>query len=114
MGSDKVEPHMKLVTDVICTLAEKGFSVKAEKMKLFVKEFVFLGHLSTPEGLMPTDHLVKAVKDMPIPDVNGEDPKKQLRSFLGMASYVRKFMILPHARTICIVPALVALPMCCR
>ena len=41
---------------------------------------------------MPTDHLVKAVKDMPIPDVNGEDPKKQLRSFLGMASYVRKFI----------------------
>jgi hypothetical protein len=52
-------------------------------MKLFVKEFVFLGHLSTPDGLMPTDHLVKAVKDMPIPDVNGEDPKKQLRSFLN-------------------------------
>ena len=27
MGSDQVEPHLKLVTGVICTLAEKGFSV---------------------------------------------------------------------------------------
>jgi transposase InsO family protein len=92
MGSDDKDHHMRLVTEIVCTLAEKGFSVKAEKMKLFVDEFVFLGHLSTPDGLKPTEHLVAAVKDMPIPDAQCEDPKKQLRSFLGMASYARKFI----------------------
>ena len=79
--------------------AEKGFSVKVEKMHLFVKEFIFLGHLSTETVLEATDHLIEAVKNMPIPQADSEDPKKQLRSFLGMASYARKF-IKDYAKTV--------------
>jgi len=92
MGTDTIEEHIPLVTNVFCRLTEKGFSVKAEKVKLFVKEFVFLGHLSTPEGLRATDRLVEAIKEMPVPSPEAEDPKKQLRSFLGLASYARKFV----------------------
>ena len=40
-----------------------------------------------------TDHLVEAVKNMPKPTADAEDPKKRLRSFLGMASYARKFIL---------------------
>ena len=36
--------------------------------------------------------MLEAIKDMPVPDPAGEDPKKKLRSFLGLASYVRKFI----------------------
>ena len=92
MGSDTIEEHLELVINVMCVLSQKGFSVKASKMSLFVDEFVFLGHKSTPNGLEATDHLVKAIKDMPTPKTTNEDPKKQLRSFLGMASYARKFV----------------------
>jgi len=48
--------------------------------------------LSTETGLEATDHLIEAVKNMPVPQADSEDPKKQLRSFLGMASYARKFI----------------------
>lgn len=92
IGSATVEEHMKLVVNILCTLAERGFSVKAEKMKLFVKEFVFLGHLSTPEGLMVSGTLTEAIQKMPPPTADCEDPKKRLRSFLGLASYARKFI----------------------
>ena len=92
IGTATVEEHMTKVIEAVCTLAEKGFSVKVEKMHLFVKEFIFLGHLSTETGLEATDHLIEAVKNMPIPQADSEDPKKQLRSFLGMASYARKFI----------------------
>ena len=54
--------------------------MKTEKMALFKKEFVFLGHLSTPEGLKGTERLTEAIRKMPIPDPKAEDPKKQLRS----------------------------------
>jgi hypothetical protein len=92
IGTDNVEEHLVKVTEIISKLAEKGFSVKVEKMHLFVEEFIFLGHLSTETGLQATDHLVKAVREMPVPRADQEDAKKQLRSFLGMASYARKFI----------------------
>lgn len=92
IGTETVEQHMKVVVDIVATLAKRGFSVKAEKMKLVVEEFEFLGHLSTPTGLRVTDRTVEAISKMPLPDPNGEDPKTQVKSFLGMASYVRKFV----------------------
>jgi len=36
--------------------------------------------------------MVEAISKMPTPDVTREDPKKQVKSFLGMASYIRKFI----------------------
>ncbi len=47
----------------------------------------FLGHKITQEGLKMDDHKVKAILDW-------EPPKSvsALRSFLGLASYYRKFI----------------------
>ena len=61
-------------------------------MKLVVEEFDFLGHLSTPTGLRATDRMIEAIWKMPPPNPNGEDPKTQVQSFLGMGSYMRKFV----------------------
>ena len=60
-------------------------------MKLFAEEAIFLGHLSTRDGLQTTGHLVQALREMPTP-VGASEPKKRLRSFLGMASYHRKLI----------------------
>ena len=92
IGTDTAEEHMVVLTNIVATLAKRGFSVKAEKMNVFAKEFIFLGHLSTPTGLRATDRMVEAISKMPTPDAAGEDPKKQVKSFLGMASYIRKFV----------------------
>ena len=86
IGTETVEQHMKVVVDIVTTLAKRGFSVKAEKMKLVVEEFEFLGHLSTPTGLRATDRMIDAISKMPPPNPNGEDPKTQVKSFLGMGS----------------------------
>jgi len=91
MGSDTVEDHLPVVSSILVTLARHGFSVKTEKMSLFAREFVFLGHVSTEQGLRVSDTLLKAIREMPVPEASSEDPKKQLRSFLGLGSYARKF-----------------------
>jgi hypothetical protein len=60
---------------------------KLEKCEFGVTEVDFLGHRITQEGLKMDDHKVKAILDW-------EPPKSvpALRSFLGLASYYRKFI----------------------
>jgi hypothetical protein len=60
---------------------------KLEKCEFGVTEVDFLGHRITQEGLVMDDHKVKAILDW-------EPPKSvpALRSFLGLASYYRKFI----------------------
>jgi hypothetical protein len=60
---------------------------KFEKCEFGVSEVDFLGHRITQEGLKMDDHKVKAILDW-------ESPRliPALRSFLGLASYYRKFI----------------------
>ena len=43
IGTDTAEEHMVVLTNIVATLAKRGFSVKAEKMNVFAKEFYLLG-----------------------------------------------------------------------
>jgi hypothetical protein len=68
-------------------LRENKLYAKLEKCKFGMTEVDFLGHRITQEGLVMDDHKVKAILD-------SEPPKSvpALRSFLGLASYYRKFI----------------------
>jgi hypothetical protein len=60
---------------------------KFEKCEFGVTEVDFLGHRITQEGLKMDDHKVKAILDW--------EPRRSVpavRSFLGLASYYRKFI----------------------
>lgn len=47
----------------------------------------YMGHVITPEGLKPDPKKISAIKSMPAPsDV------KSLKRFLGMVSYLAKFL----------------------
>jgi hypothetical protein len=47
----------------------------------------FLGHIVTPQGIAPDPSKVDAVQKLPAPT-----SVSQLRSFLGLARYYRKFI----------------------
>jgi hypothetical protein len=61
--------------------------VKLEKCEFGVLEVDFLGHRITQKGLKMDDHKVKAILDWELPK-----SIPALRSFLGLASYYRKFI----------------------
>jgi hypothetical protein len=85
--SSSMEEHAEHLRKVFQTLRENKLYAKLEKCEFGVAEVDFLGHRITQEGLMMDDHKVKAILDW-------EPPKLvlALRSFLGLASYYRKFV----------------------
>jgi hypothetical protein len=85
--SSSMEEHAEHLRKVFQRLQENKLYAKLEKCEFGVTEVDFLGHRITQEGLMMNDHKVKAILD-------SEPPKSvpALRSFLGLASYYRKFI----------------------
>jgi hypothetical protein len=85
--SGSLEEHAEHLRKVFQRLRENKLYAKFEKCKFGVTEVDFLGHRITQEGLKMDDHKVKAIVDW-------EPPKlvPALRSFLGLASYYRKFI----------------------
>ena len=72
---------------VLQRLEEHKLTVKLEKCSFFKNSCRYLGHIISEEGIKPDPEKVAAVKDFPTPkDLQG------VRSFLGLASYYRKFV----------------------
>jgi hypothetical protein len=85
--SGSLEEHAEHLWKVFQRLKENKLYAKLEKCEFKVTKMDFLGHKITQEGLKMDDHKVKAIMDW-------EPPKliPALRSFLGLASYYRKFI----------------------
>jgi hypothetical protein len=82
-----LEEHAKHLRKVFQRLKENKLYAKLKKCEFRVMEVDFLGHRITQEGLKMDNHKVKAILDW--------EPLKlvlALTSFLGLASYYRKFI----------------------
>jgi hypothetical protein len=85
--SNSLEEHAEHLRKVFQRLRENKLYAKLEKCEFGVTEVDFLGHRITQEGLKMDDHKVKAILDWGPPK-----SVPALRSFLGLASYYRKFI----------------------
>ncbi|GAB5407488.1 MAG: hypothetical protein Aurels2KO_57190 [Aureliella sp.] len=76
--------HLRLVLD---KLAEHNLYAKASKCSIAVKELDFVGHWISADGISPHRSKVQAIRDWePLTSV------PEVRSFLGMVSYYRRFI----------------------
>lgn len=82
-----VEETLDRLEHVLDRLSHAGLKLKPSKCKLFKKKVEFLGHIVSPEGVQTDPAKIEAVKAWPQPTT-----QKQVRSFLGLASYYRKFV----------------------
>ena len=85
--SSTAEEHRELVEFVLRRLQEEGYYAHPAKCEFFQKEVSFLGHVVSATGVAVQEHKVKSVKDWPRPE-----SKTQVRSFLGLTGYYRKFI----------------------
>lgn len=82
-----VARHVVELAAVLERLSNAGLSLKVSKCSFATTQMEYLGHDLTPDGIKPTERLVKAVKDFPTPTEEAE-----VRRFVALAGYYRRFM----------------------
>ena len=85
--SQTFKEHLDLVGRVLATFIKYGMKVNHEKCHWFKHEVSFLGHIISPTGLRKSDSYMKTISDYPKPKTT-----KDLRSFLGLINFQRKFI----------------------
>lgn len=64
-----------------------GLKLHPDKSHFLRREVEFLGHTMGHEGISTLEEKVNSINDWPIPS-----DQTQLKSFLGLASYYRRFV----------------------
>ncbi|GMF44921.1 unnamed protein product [Phytophthora fragariaefolia] len=82
-----VARHAVEVAVVLERLAQAGLSLKASKCVFATTRMEYLGHDLTPDGIQPTDRLVKTIVTFPRPE-----DAAQVRRFVALAGYCRRFV----------------------
>lgn len=87
------EEHLQNLRFVLQRLQEYGLKANLEKCEFFQEKLMYCGHVISQEGLQKSPEKVDAVLKAPKPE-----NLQQLRSFLGLVNYYRRF--LPDLSTI--------------
>eukprot|EP00253_Pinus_taeda_P012064 PITA_12064 len=85
--SRTIEEHHEHLRIVLQTLRKHQLYAKFSKCDFFKEEIQYLGHVISKDGIAVDPEKIKAVMDWPIPkDV------ADVRSFMGLAGYYRRFV----------------------
>ena len=79
--------HLEHLEIVFSRLREAGLKMKRSKCDFFKSEIHYLGHLISPEGLIPLTNKLDSIRHMPVPN-----SAKEIKQFLGLTGYYRKFV----------------------
>ena len=85
--SKTIEKHVEDIETVFKLLAENGLKLKVKKCYFFRNKIDYLGHVVSSEGVAPNEQKIQSILTYPEPRNT-----KELSSFLGLASYYRKFI----------------------
>lgn len=85
--SKSIEEHFVRLDIVFSKLKQHGLKMKPSKCWFFQKSVKYLGHIVSSEGISTNPEKTAAVKSWAKPTT-----EKELRSFLGMAGYYRRFV----------------------
>lgn len=79
--------HLQDVEAVFTLLKKAGLKFKIEKSTFGVQKVIYLGHIISRKGISPDPEKIKAIAEFPVPKTT-----KQVRQFLGLAGYYRRFL----------------------
>ncbi|XP_048477760.1 uncharacterized protein LOC125488660 [Plutella xylostella] len=85
--SKTIEEGYNNLEEILKLLREFGLTLKLSKCHFFNESLTYLGYEVSEEGIKPSQEKILAVKEFPVPSNIHE-----VRQFLGLSSYFRKFV----------------------
>ena len=85
--SENKAEHLKHIEIIFQKLKEAGLKLKESKCDFFKKEIHYLRHLISDKEIYPLQEKLDTIQNMPKP----RNPK-EVKQFLGLCSYYRKFV----------------------
>ena len=85
--SESWSDHVKHLRVIFERLRQAGLTAKPSKCQYAMSQCVYLGHVVGNGSVRPEPSKVESVRSFPIPRT-----KKQVRAFLGLTGYYRKFI----------------------
>lgn len=82
-----LEEHICNINSVLSTLRQANLKVQPDKCDFLKKETSFLGHILTANGVKPDSRKIDTIQTLKLPVT-----QKQIKSFLGMTGFYRKFI----------------------
>ena len=85
--SETFDEHLVRLEEIFIRLKMANLKLKSSKCHLADKKVQFLGHVISEEGFHPNPNKSKAIREFGTPQ-----NKKELRSFLGLCNFFRRFV----------------------
>lgn len=82
-----LEEHIQNIETIFTTLRKANFRIQPDKSEFLKTEVEFLGFIVSQNGLKPNQKKIEAIQKYPQPT-----NLKQLRMFLGLSGYYRRFI----------------------
>lgn len=82
-----INDHLNKLEQVLLRVRGANLKLRPEKCSLFCNEVKYLGHKIGEQGISTDDDKIKTIRDWTPPKC-----VKEVRSFLGLASYYRKYV----------------------
>ena len=87
IATDTVEEHLEILREVLNRLRAAGLKLKLAKCDFLKREIVYLGHIISESGVRVNPAKIKAISDFPEPKT-----KKNIKQFLGLSGFFRRFV----------------------
>lgn len=82
-----LKEHITNLGKVLEKLENANLKIQLDKCEFLKKNCEFLGHVITPEGVKPNPDKIKEIQTWELPTT-----EKQIKQFLGLVGYYRKFI----------------------
>lgn len=85
--STSLQEHIENLNRIFKALEKVNLKIQLDKSEFLKTEVAFLGHIVTDQGVKPNPDKIHAIQHWPIPK-----NQKELKSFLGILGYYRRFV----------------------